>query len=241
MLIKVLVMKLRFFAILIILALFISGCSDSPNYVAENWYNSMNTLDLETANEYSIECIKDNNYVIAAYLLRDNEFKEFFTSEMTSALKKEAVISEDGYSASIGDKIYLIKQDGEWKVINHFAWCCFYNSSSVADEEVSTAPTPLEIVPSVEDTETPANSADDTHSIDEDNIEKTATQEAQTEVDSIEQEVDPTPLESSSSAQESTPTTPITPKEEEDVIFDKVKQTTIDAIEEYSSTPTETK
>lgn len=113
--------KIIIFAALVLVilsCLFIGGCSDSPEEVAQKWYEAINNCDLETANEHTVNALHDDNCELIYKLLSDKDWRNEYRAVITTALNEEAKIDTNGNYAEIDGEIYLIKEDGEWKIIS---------------------------------------------------------------------------------------------------------------------------
>ena len=101
-------------------ALFLTGCSDSPKDVANKWKDAVTSGDVKTANQYSTERVHVLNGLIGASCQDSETPKELkalrafnFDKEEISGSKATVWDSSKGKSESF---VTLVKNSDEWKV-----------------------------------------------------------------------------------------------------------------------------
>lgn len=104
---------------LTVTTIFLTGCSDSPNAVAEKWANAIVDGDVSRANKYSVSnSAEANGILILMFQGMDSNEKAEQIKQMKTALKKTAEIDGNDAIISNGDfEFKLRKVDGNWKVV----------------------------------------------------------------------------------------------------------------------------
>lgn len=106
---------------LAITTIFLTGCSDSPNAVAEKWTDAIIDGDISRANKYSAgsDSTMMNTFTIEMFKSMDSKEKAEKIKQIKAALKNEAEIDGDEAIISDGEiEIELQKIDGDWKVVS---------------------------------------------------------------------------------------------------------------------------
>lgn len=127
---------------IMLLSVFVTGCSDSPTDVAESWRDAIIQEDLKLANEYSSDTAKLANIkFIESFYTEGKKAKVHFKKDINKILENEPEIVDD--TALFDCDFILSKVDGDWKVDLPGD----YNLDG--NEKSKTIPVAIETVPAV--------------------------------------------------------------------------------------------